>query len=96
MAKRKKRSRGRKKIPLAAAAGVAGALIPIAHTAITGNLIGAGQQLVAGFTGLTPQGWNPAAMATGVLPIVAGALVSMAASKLGINRYLSGIPLIKV
>lgn len=89
MGKKKKRRRGRRKIALAATAGVVGALLPIVGTAMSGNLQAAGQQLVQGFT-------TPAGIQTTVIPIIMGAMISMAASKLGINRYLSSIPLVKL
>ena len=101
MAKRRGKKRSgsrRKKIPLAATAGVASALLPIAGMAMTGNLQEAGNALASRFTGFDPGSgtFSIANLALGLLPIVLGATVSMAVSKAGLNRYLSGIPFIKI
>lgn len=89
VARGKKRRSGRRKIPLAATAGLIGAVLPMVGLAIGGDFEGAGKALVAGFT-------TPAGLKTTVMPILIGAGVSMMASKIGINRYLSGIPLVKL
>ena len=98
MPKRKKKgSRRSKKIPLAAAAGVGMAFAEPIQIGLQGNIMEALYSFGAGLTGYRPdQGWNPASMAKGALPIFVGALVSVAASKLGVNRRLQAIPLFKV
>lgn len=96
MAKRKKKRRGKRKIPLAATAGAVGALLPIIQVAMSGNFAEAGNTLVRGFTGFDPaSGFNPAHLAGGLIPMILGAGVSMLASKSGINRYVQ-IPMIKI
>lgn len=98
MARRKKRGGKRsKKIPLAATAGVAAALIPIASQAMGGDFVGAANALAERFTGYSPASgtFNPAALQAGLMPILLGIGVSMLAAKAGINRYMR-IPFIKL
>ena len=99
MARRRKKRGGRRKskIPLAATAGVAAALLPIAQTAMSGNLTAAASQLSSGFTGYDPAtgAFNAAALQRGLMPIILGVAVSMLAAKAGLNRYLR-IPMVKI
>lgn len=98
MAKRKKKRRYRKKIPLAATAGLIGAVLPLVDKAIKGDLTGAGKAAVRNFTGVKIEEgkFDPSFLWHGLLPIAIGAGISMAASKLGLNRYLQGVPFVKI
>lgn len=84
-----------RKIPLAATAGLVSSILPALSNLVAGNFEGAAQEF-GYFAGATPGGFNFGVMAAKILPIIAGAGVSMAASKLGLNRYLSGIPFVKI
>jgi len=103
MARRKKtRRRTQKKIPFAVTAGLAGTLLGgttpgqmtldhIQKSEWANALI----RVVANVTGYhMHQGWN--AKFFNLMPLIAGAGVSIGASKLGVNRRLSAIPYIKL
>ena len=99
VARRKRRGgrRRKSKIPIAATAGFAAAFLPVIQTAMSGNLTAAASQLSSRFTGYdaVTGSFNPAALMAGLAPIVIGTLVSMAASKAGLNRYAK-VPMVKI
>lgn len=93
--KRKKRSFT---IPLATVAGVIAAVAEPLQTAMTGNYVAAADQFVQGMTGYSfyQRNWDAGRLMQGAIPIIVGGTVSSVASKLGINRKLSRIPVIRI
>ena len=89
-------------LPLATLAGTAGSLSNNIVPALQGRITAdeAVRRLSRDFTGYDPidGSWRLARMGQGLLPLAVGVLVSMMASRFGINRRMarSGIPLIRV
>lgn len=106
MARRKKKSRRRyaKKIPIALTVGFVGTALggkesnnTVIDHAMRGDYKGVLGRLCLNFTGYDPMnpslGWRPHLL--NLEPLVVGGLVSIGASKFGINRRLSamGLPI---
>lgn len=100
VARKRKRSRKRKfTIPVAIVAPIAWKFMSAAQKAKSGDWEGAGNDLLWHFAGIQskPYKFNPEALKTWI-PVIVGAAIHIAASKLGINRYLgrAGIPIIRI
>jgi len=100
----RRRRRGSLKIPLAATAGIAGTLLggkgagentTLSHL-MAGRFPEAAERLIANVTGyyITDGTWDYRRL--NLEPMLAGVVVSMLASKLGINKRLSKIPYVKL
>ena len=92
---KKARRAGKKKMPLAATAGV---LAPIAMIATSGrDARGMAKDTVLAYTGFNVDSREfHIGSAWGLMAVAAGVGVSMLASKTGANRYLSGIPFVRI
>lgn len=90
--------KARMTIPLAVVAGFVPVGVGIWNRRSSGTAIA--DYLQQGFTGITPGTgqFNLANLRIGMMPIVAGFLVHMVASKLGVNRAIgrAGIPFIRI
>ena len=106
MPRRKKRRRGRRKIPLLATMGAIGSISTgsswsggnsVLSRLLEGNINDAAKIAQMHFLGIDPYDgqWKPQNM-VGTMSLVLGAGLSMLASKFGLNRYLKGIPLVKL
>jgi hypothetical protein len=104
--RRSRRRRAKLKIPLAATIGLAGSAFvsspwsgghSVASRLMEGNWLDAGKIAVRHYTGIDPYNgsWDPFAM-VGTYTALAGGIISLVASKSGINRYLSKVPYIKI
>ena len=95
--KKKTRRKKDKRFPILALGGVAVALSRPIQNAINGDYEGALAELGSRFTGYNYQSqvfdWRYALM-NGYLPIVAGAVGSKLATKIGANRAISKIPFV--
>lgn len=91
---RKKKSRSSKrKIPFAATgAALAAGYQQIAYPLMHDNIQGA----VSNITLMEAGKFNISRVQYFWGPVAAGVVISAAASKLGLNRYLSGIPIFKI
>lgn len=78
--------------------GLIGAFANPIQIAMSGNMLGAADEAIAGITGysISKQNWSHLRLKRGLLPILVGGGVSMIASKSGINRQLAGIPYVKI
>ena len=99
MARRAKFKRSKKMtLPLAVVAGFVPPALGVWNR--RNSVTEMGNFLVAGFSGLNPGTgeFNIGNLRYGVLPIVAGFMVHMFASKLGINRAIAraSIPLVRI
>lgn len=97
----KKKSTRKKRsftIPLATVAGVIAAVAEPIQTAMTGNYIAAADQFVQGMTGYSfyQRNWKPERLMQGAVPIIMGGVVSTVATKIGVNRKLARIPVIRI
>lgn len=95
----KKRARPKKdkRMPILTLAGIGAAVSKPIQNAIEGDYEGALAELGARFTGYNYQSktfdWKYAAM-NGYIPIIAGAIGSKIATKVGANRAIAKIPMI--
>ena len=89
--RRKKGGRRRQKIPIAATAGM---LVGIKNLYDSYKEGGTGRVMIS-LTGYDPNYGFNWKWATATIPMVAGAAVSMAASKFGLNRHIR-IPYVKI
>jgi len=91
------RSRAKFSIPISIVAGFMPVAVGVWNRRNSGTEIG--NYLQAGFTGIGTDGkFNIANMRQGMMPVTAGFVAHMVASKLGINRAIAraGIPLIRI
>ena len=93
----RKRAKRDKRIPILPLAGIAVAVIKPIEKAVSGDYEGALAELSARFTGYNPQSqvfdWKYALM-NGYVPVIAGALGSKLATKVGANRAIAKVPMI--
>jgi len=90
--------KARMTMPLAVVAGFVPVGVGVWNRRSSGTAIA--DYLQQGFTGITPGtgSFNLANLRVGIMPVMAGYLVHMVASKLGINRAIgrSGIPFVRI
>lgn len=99
----KKKGKGSKSkitIPISIVAGLyAGMIVPI-DQAMKGNYKGAAEQLVRNYTGIDPltNVFTLDRLKVGLIPLLVGAIVHIAAGKLGVNRAIArtGLPVIRI
>ena len=95
--KRRARPKKDKRIPILPLAGIAVSVAKPIEKAIAGDYEGALAELSARFTGYNPQSqvfdWKYALL-NGYVPVIAGALGSKLATKVGANRAISKVPMI--
>ena len=85
-------------VPLATVAGVVAAVAEPIQTALTGNYVAAADQFCQAMTGYSfyQRNWKLERLMQGAVPIMVGGGVSTIASKLGVNRKLARIPVIRI
>ena len=98
MAKKRNHLKRKTTIPLAVVAGFIPPALGVWNRRNSVNEMG--NYMVAGFTGIDPGTgqFNASALRYGLMPVAAGFLVHMFASKLGINRAISraNIPFVRI